>query len=419
MIRFLSIFIIFALTACGQTSGSTGINISPANDTLQNYISVGNGINGTIEAMAVYDDKLYVAGKFNNSDDGQDYTVAYWDGKTWVYLRNAINGARTLHSDGTVMSLAVYNNELYVGGCFAKVGDQSVYNITKWNGKAWSNVGGGLKGYFAAATEFGNHKKVLRYTDGFVNYMAVYNNELYVSGCFDSTSDNIRLHNFAKWDKKKWTPVGKGANDNIRALLEYKNELYAGGEFDTLDGKRFKHIAKWNGSKWTSVGDGVDWGDVRCLSVYDNDLYVGGCFKRVGDSTILGIAKWDGNKWASVSKGMSISQYGSVGSLEVYNNELYAGGLFDSAGYVSARNIAIWNKREWRPLKASEVIASDTITLSSANVNGKLCYVGVSGGVNALVKYKNNFYIAGTFYTLQSHHGMNIVIWKKGITSHN
>ena len=43
------------------------------------------------------------------------------------------------------------------------------------------------------------------------------NDELYMSGRFD-TVGNLAAHNFAKWNGKKWSPIGQGINAVIMAM---------------------------------------------------------------------------------------------------------------------------------------------------------------------------------------------------------
>src|SRR5882757_6365389 len=75
--------------------------------------------------------------------------------QTWSAVGTGLN---SVGATGDVM--CVYNGELYVGGAFTMAGNQSAFNIAKWNGTSWSAVGSGVSGIVYA--------------------MAVYNNELYV-----------------------------------------------------------------------------------------------------------------------------------------------------------------------------------------------------------------------------------------------
>ncbi|MFN3385644.1 MAG: hypothetical protein ACK42Y_03540, partial [Candidatus Thermochlorobacter sp.] len=64
----------------------------------------------------------------------------------------------------SVLSFAVYNGELYVGGSFTEAGGTSANNIARWNGTNWSSVG----------VQKSNG------VNGSVNALMVYNGELYV-----------------------------------------------------------------------------------------------------------------------------------------------------------------------------------------------------------------------------------------------
>ena len=89
-------------------------------------------------------------------------TAQYWSA-LGAGVEGGING-------GNVLSLAVYNGELYAGGRFITAGGITVNNIAKWNGTNWSSVGSGIDpGYY-------NYHNV--------SSLITYNGELYASGYF-------------------------------------------------------------------------------------------------------------------------------------------------------------------------------------------------------------------------------------------
>jgi len=228
--------IIFILTitfiGCGQRN--TVVKGNTTNDTLHVFFPINNNLNGNIEILTEYDGKLFAAGKLEESNGELISNIACWDGKNWLPVGEGLNG--------NVMTLAVFNNELYAGGTFDKAGNVPVKNIAKWDGDKWTDVGGGTNGFFIVETEWVNGKKTFtRSINGYVNFVATFKNELYVSGRFDRVGE-VSAHNFAKWDGKRWLAIGKGINDNVRALQVYKDTLYAAGAFDTIDNKPFNHI---------------------------------------------------------------------------------------------------------------------------------------------------------------------------------
>ncbi|MDQ3052001.1 MAG: T9SS type A sorting domain-containing protein [Bacteroidota bacterium] len=181
--------------------------------------------------------------------------------------------------------MAVYNNELYIGGYFDRVNGDTIYNIAKFDGTSWSDVGGGLNSVvFALLVDSAN-------------------NRLYASGNFNYASGgNVYCpSNVAYWDGGNWIAVGSNSSTNLypRELAICNGTLYAG----------FTH-------------------------------YV---MNQFGD-TLNAVAKWDGTDWQPLGKGLyNDSLVGSTQSLLAHNNELIVGGNYTSAGNIIANRIAIWN----------------------------------------------------------------------------
>jgi len=82
-----------------------------------------------------------------------------------------------------------------------------------------------------------------------------------------------------------------------RALIVYNGELYGGGGGGCCGtnaaGDTLRWVARWNGSKWNPLGWGVN-SSVVALGIYKDTLYVGGYFTTVNspvDSAYYA-AKW-------------------------------------------------------------------------------------------------------------------------------
>ena len=102
--------------------------------------------NNGIIAMTVFDNKLIVAGLFDNTVDGSPVqNIAAYNGSTWSYLGNS---GTTQGTDGVIRSLAVVGNRLYIGGDFQTFAGTSTGNIayyTAANG-GWGGVGSPFAG---------------------------------------------------------------------------------------------------------------------------------------------------------------------------------------------------------------------------------------------------------------------------------
>jgi|GEM_PF-3997272 hypothetical protein len=153
-------------------------------------------------ANVVYNGNLYSCG---NSD------VEEWNGTTWSSIGSA---------SSSVNCLAVYNGNLYVGGCFTTMGGVSANNIAEWNGttSTWSALGLGIKGTTAES-------------GGIVYSLSVdsINNILYVGGAFTSAGGNS-ANNIAKWTS---TPTGiSNTESELAAINIYPNPCTKSFSFD-------------------------------------------------------------------------------------------------------------------------------------------------------------------------------------------
>ena len=249
-------------------------------------------------------------------------------------------------ANNTVFALAVDGSgNLYAGGDFTLIGDVAANRIAKWNGSAWSALGGG-----AQAT---------------VSALAVSGADLYVGGFFTSvyssgTTAVAGTSKIAKWNGSAWSALGGGAQNEVRALAVSGTDLYVGGFFTSVYSSGTTsvgstgYIAKWNGSAWSALGGGAQ-NEVWALAVSGTKLYVGGTFTSVYSSgtTSVGstgyIAKWEESAWSALGGGAQTY----VTSLAVSGTDLYAGGLFTSVyspgttPVHDTKKIAKWNGTRW------------------------------------------------------------------------
>jgi hypothetical protein len=105
-----------------------------------NWIPLGsgttNGVDGSVRAIAVSGSTVYVGGSFANAGGLPASMVAKWDGNNWSKLGTGIQGAM-------VSALAVVGNRLYVGGQFTMAGGLNTTNVACWDGSSWTTLGSG------------------------------------------------------------------------------------------------------------------------------------------------------------------------------------------------------------------------------------------------------------------------------------
>ncbi len=205
------------------TAGTSPVNsIAKWNGTT--WSSVGSGVSSGVQALSVYNGKLYAAGEMTQAGGINVNNIAKWDGASW----SDVNGGLT----SKVFSLCNYNNELYAGGNFFMAGTTPALNIAKWNGITWDSVATGI--------------------DWMVDALTVFDGSLYAGGLFWNAG-RVPVNNIARWNGINWSSVGIGIPDLslnttpiVRAIEEYNSCLYAGGIFNIAIGSPSNYIAKWD-----------------------------------------------------------------------------------------------------------------------------------------------------------------------------
>ncbi|HAN38056.1 MAG TPA: hypothetical protein DCQ29_04060 [Chitinophagaceae bacterium] len=346
----------------------------------------GYGLNGTIYTVAVKNNIVYVGGEFsmayNSSNTVQVNNIAMWDGAQWKPIGNGANG--------TVNTIAIHNNDVYAGGWFSSVyntnNQQVVANyIACWNGSTWSALG-------SSNSFLGNG------VNGNVNTIVSYGNNLIVGGSFSnaysSATNNLTVNNIAIWNGTTWqrfcgNDAGNGVNGEVKQVLVSNNNVYVAGAFTTaLNASNTvvaNRIAMWNGTTWISFGKGVN-GTANSVAVVGDKVYVGGNFLNASntDNTTVScskIAMWNGSVWQPLGDASLNGLNGNVISMSAMGNNVYVGGNFttayDVASAVTVNRIAVWTGEKWT-------------TLSN----------GANATVNSIVAVNNRVHVGGAFNTM-------------------
>ncbi len=324
---------------------------------------LGHGMNGWVQALAVFDDgtgaALYAGGTFTSAGGVAANRIARWDGSSWSPLGEGVGGG----TYPAVHALCVFDDgsgpALYVGGYFTSAGQQEASSIARWDGNSWSALGTGLGG-----VTFPTAFALTVFDDGT-------GPALYVGGSFITAGDML-MNRIARWDGASWSALGVGLGGgtfpSVRALCVFddgsRSALYAAGEITSAGGQPVNAIARWDGAAWSAVGQGLIGGGtpwVNALCVFDDGsgpaLYAGGRFTSAGGVAASRIARWDGASWSALGTGMSgppTSQFAEVRALGVFDDGtgpgLYAGGVFAVAGGQAANSIARWDGASWSAL---------------------------------------------------------------------
>lgn len=221
-----------------QADGNTVSNIAVWYPGFSGFdwLPLGPGLNGEVNAMAFHNNKLYVGGDFTAAGTVAANTVAVWDGSNWQAMGDGFAG-------GQVNDLIIYNNEVYAGGHFYNNAPhgQHFTHLAKWddaNGE-WVAPGG-------------------KFPTGEVRDLSIHNNELIIAGTFNAleiTISTIQLvsNNIVAFDGTDYHDIGFGIDFTIETTVSHKGELYAGGAFVRNATTDTFGLAKFNGSYWESI----------------------------------------------------------------------------------------------------------------------------------------------------------------------
>ncbi len=308
---------------------------------------------------------------------------------------------------GSVESIAISGNDIFVGGTFTSIGNISANNIARYNraSNTWSPLGGGVNSSVAA--------------------LAVVGNDLYVGGRFTVATNpggaTVPVTCIVKWNlsTSTWSPLGasgtnnNGVNGDVLAIAASGTNIYIGGGFNLARNTgsntvSANGVARWNGTSWAALGRDSGAGgngvfspgtyQVYSLAVAGSDLYVGGSFTKTQNSNGSSIstnciAKWNigAEMWSALGAGQGAKANGVDGdvlAIVVNGTEVYIGGTFTNtfnnlnAG-VSSNHVARWNGSTWSALGAG----------SGPGGNG------VDGSVYSLAVGAGVLYVGGDFGT--------------------
>jgi trimeric autotransporter adhesin len=224
-----------------------------------------------------------------------------------------------------------------------------------------------------------------------VRALAIYNGDLIAAGDF-TVADGQPANHIARWNEAaaKWQPLGSGLSDNVWALTVYNGELIAGGDFTSAGGNNANRVARWNDStsSWTAVqhsngSNGVN-NDVFALGVFDNQLIIGGAFTQAGGQPAVSIVSWDGNAFQAMPANAPPPGGGlaaGVYSIAVYDGALIAGGMFTqiSGTTTPVKRVAKWTGAAWQQIADGIDGTSNTAVLALATFAGDL-YAGINIG---------------------------------------
>lgn len=214
-----------------------------------------------ISDMIVFDDKLFVAGSFDQIGGIPADGLAFWDGTSWHIPGNAGD----YPGGSSFITFRVVNDQLYIGGAFGPVAGTTSRNIVMWDGSSFHSVGTGVD-------------QGSRVPGGLVRRLEYLNGCLYVLGDF-SLAGGSAANYAACFDGDNWNPLPGLFDSEIEHSAIFDGQLIlAGSYYDPVDDETH-YIVAWDEGLWRLIG-GPNF-RVTALAPIDDFLLVTGGFSMV------------------------------------------------------------------------------------------------------------------------------------------
>jgi hypothetical protein len=197
------------------------------------WLQTGGGTDDDVEVLCVWNGALYLGGEFTMAGGMAVNNICKWDGTAFSAVGSGFTSGMMGRS--MVHSLCIYNGNLYAGGMFRNAGAMGMQNLARWDGSAWSTIGG-IGGAMMG--------------EDAVSAMCAYNGQLYVGGNFGSCG-SITANNLGSWNGSSWSTIGTGMNGKVNSLAVYHGKLYIAGEFTSAAGTSVNNIASYSISSGT------------------------------------------------------------------------------------------------------------------------------------------------------------------------
>jgi Tol biopolymer transport system component len=297
-----------------QAAGQPASKVARWNGS--NWATLGsgeaNGVDSRVFALQVFANDLYVGGRFGNAGGQPANQIARWNGSVWSDVGGGVGGAFP-----SVLAIEAVGADLYVGGEFTSAGGQTANKVARWNGSSWSALGSGSANGVSAGDFISVNAIKALGNDLFVGGS--------FTEAGGHAAFAVARWNGSAWSSLGGG-AANGVNNIVYALAVSGNDLYVGGGFSEAGAQPISGVARWNGSAWLPLGtldlNGVN-GTVHAIAVSGSDVYVGGSFTRAGGEIANGLARWDGSAW----HGLSVDAPPQiVRAMIVDNGTLYAGG---------------------------------------------------------------------------------------------
>ncbi len=323
-------------------------------ETGEPSILLDVSINGTINALEIKDNDLFIGGTFTNISGESRQRVASLNKTTGVLNPFSAN------INTTVNDLEIVGDDLYVVGSFTEVGGND-----RLRGAAFDITTGTLTDFDPAFNSTVNHIA----TDG---------SSLSFGGNFTLGKTLMRQHIAAiDLSNDEVLLFGEDAtiNGTVRAIAFDDENIFVGGSFSSAGDVTRNRVAAFSKADGTltAFDPNISGSTVNAMHVDGGNLYIGGSFNSVSGSTRSNLAS------VQISTGMlnpfDLPTNSAVNTIEIGGGIVYFGGSFSTVNGSSRGRLAAANTTTGA-LTSFDGLANSTV--ETLRLDGTLLYAGGS-----------------------------------------
>lgn len=269
--------------------------------------------------------------------------------------------------EGVVWSMATDSPYVYILGTFTKItGSYKSPRIARFDGTCWSAfpdtvnmpMNGNVIKVHNGVVYVLSDGKVYQWNNtwsiiGNANGYSIFDldfdagGNLYAVGNFP-TMNGITVNGIAKYNGTTWSALGSGAanvtSDYPFAVKVIGNSVYVGGNMTNVGGYIANGFAKWNGSTWSIPNTaGYAIGGSVSMTAINNDLYLSANSSYQGGLWQTAVFKYNGSAFTRLGNYFD----SPINDITNYNNNIYIGGTFMNCGSTPITKVGKWNGISW------------------------------------------------------------------------
>lgn len=329
--------------------------------SAQDWYQLGNGTDIDVYDILSFDDEIYIGGRFgvavyNSEEQNWNLIHNYWnihapmtleEYQGEIYVSGDFNGSngsptrvyKLINGEweqkganfsgadwNSIKKIKKYNNHLYAGGQFEKVGNLNTKNIAKWDGENWSSIPNDIDG-------------IIIKMDTFQNSLIVCHKTLDTIQVNDTLTTYRNRYKLQSWNDDNWTDLDSifGYEDIILIGIT-NNKLY----FITRNPSNIhpiKNVGEWDGNSITYI-DGSLFHSVTDVCYYHNQLYIAGKIKTTNPVAPISVVRKRTDKgWEVVSDIFD----DFIRTMERHDSSLIFGGTFEKHGNQIVNHIIAYD----------------------------------------------------------------------------